>query len=180
MPSQRPSANILLALLVSLLLHAGFLGWPALKTSAAPRPSALQATLMPILPPVPAEPLLKNTLAPQHDKPAPPTPASPPPPKTGAHGARPAKLDKPKEEAAQRKLAEHLYYPEEAVDQGLEGEVRLLLRLDAAGNILSVDLAAGSGHAILDRAAVAAAKAMGGLPDAGVRDFILPVIFRLQ
>lgn len=169
-----------LALAVSLLLHAAVLGWPGHRAAVSARPATLEAHLLP-LPPTPTEPLLKNTLVQQQEPVAPaPARARPPPRTPGAHGTRAARLDKSREEAALRKLAKHQFYPDEAVEQGLEGEVRLLLVLDPAGRVLSVDIAAGSGHAILDRAAVAAARAMGSLPDAGVRDFILPVVFRLQ
>ena len=183
MVSSSPSSFLRLsvALGLSLLLHAAVMGWPGRPHAKADRPAVLEARLLPSLPPPRAEPLLKDTLASQDvRKPAPAPVASPPPRHPGSHPARPAKLDKPREQAAQRKLAAHLYYPEEAVEQGLEGEVRLLLALDAAGRILSVEIAAGSGHPILDRAAMAAARAMGSLPDAGVKEFILPVVFRLQ
>ena len=169
-----------LALAMSLLLHAAVLGWPGHRAAMPARPATLEAHLPP-LPPAPTEPLLKNTLVQQQEPVVPAHARTRPPPRTpGAHGARAARLDKPREEAALRKLAKHQFYPEEAVEQGLEGEVRLLLVLDAAGQIVSVDIAAGSGHAILDRAARAAAFAMRSLPDAGVRDFILPVVFRLE
>lgn len=81
---------------------------------------------------------------------------------------------------AQRKLSRHMYYPPEAIDQGLEGEVRLLLRLSDEGRVLSVSVAASSGFPVLDQAALAAARAMGQIPEVGVKELLLPVIFRLQ
>lgn len=183
MPSSLPVPfpRLVPALALSLLIHAIVLGWPAHRAPAPERPAPLEARLLPSVTPRPAEPLLKNTLAPEVEKARPPVPpSSPGPASRGLQAVKPDKLDKPREQAAQKKLAAHLYYPEEAVAQGLEGEVRLLLVLDAGGRILSVEIAAGSGHPILDRAAKAAAFAMGSLPDAGVRDFILPVVFRLQ
>jgi protein TonB len=66
------------------------------------------------------------------------------------------------------------------VARGIEGEVRLLLTLDGNGAIQDVQVAAGSGHKILDYAAVRAAFAMGRLPEAGAREVILPVVFRLR
>ena len=80
----------------------------------------------------------------------------------------------------QRKLSHHMYYPPEAIDQGLEGEVRLLLRLNDEGRLLSVSVAASSGFPILDQAALAAARAMGQIPEVGVKELLLPVVFRLQ
>ena len=84
------------------------------------------------------------------------------------------------EEAAQRKLSEVLFYPPEAVARGIEGEVRLLLTLDPGGRLLDAQIAASSGHKMLDDAAIRAAFAMGSLPQAGEREVILPVVFRLR
>ena len=83
-------------------------------------------------------------------------------------------------QAAQRKLSKHLFYPPEAVARGIEGEVRLILRLSASGTVEEVDIAASSGHRILDNAAIKAAYAMGQLTSAGKRELVLPVVFRLQ
>ncbi|MBK9596331.1 MAG: energy transducer TonB [Rhodocyclales bacterium] len=58
--------------------------------------------------------------------------------------------------------------------------MRLLLTLDGNGAIRDAQVAAGSGHPILDEAAIKAALAMGSLPDAGAREVILPVVFRLR
>lgn len=81
---------------------------------------------------------------------------------------------------ARRKLAEHPFYPPEAVARSLEGEVRLLLTLDPQGMVLEARVASGSGHALLDRAAVEAAFAMRRIPADGVRELILPVVFKLE
>jgi periplasmic protein TonB len=127
--------------------------------------------------PPPVEPLLKDTLT-DTEPPRPaaaPSTASPPPPSAGGRTAL-AKSTL----AAQHKLANHLYYPAEAVAAGIEGEVRLLLTLTADGKILDAQVARSSGHAILDRAAVRAAFAMGGLPGLDRTELILPVVFRLQ
>ena len=43
-----------------------------------------------------------------------------------------------------------------------------------------MQLAASSGHVLLDQAAIKAAFAMGRLPGVSARELILPVIFRLQ
>ena len=81
---------------------------------------------------------------------------------------------------ARRKLAKHVYYPEEAISAGMEGEVRLLVTLDGDGHIKDVEIADSSGYPILDRAAIRAAYAMGSLPGVDRRELILPVTFRLQ
>lgn len=124
------------------------------------------------------DPLLKDTLS---DKSAPATAAdAAPKPAAAVGGARAPTRTAARERAAQRKLAEHLFYPPEAVAAGIEGEVRLLLTLDPAGNVLEAAIASGSGHLALDRAALQAAYAMRRLPGAGAREFILPVVFRLE
>lgn len=174
-----------LAFAVSLLLHAAALGQGVFRDLLqAPPARVLQATLrLPPAPPAAAEPLLKNTLddetpppaAPPEPPPPPPSPATRPTPQPPA-----AKVEKRQLQAAQRKLAEHLYYPPEAIAAGLEGEARLILTLAADGSVADVQLAASSGHALLDKAAIRAAFAIGRLPGASTRELILPVIFRLQ
>ncbi|WIM06357.1 MAG: energy transducer TonB [Candidatus Nitricoxidivorans perseverans] len=158
--------RLLSALAVSLLLHAAVLGamtWRFDRAPAAATPAMFSATLVH---PAGHDPLLKNTLS---DGAA----AGTPPPAAGKGKPVPT-------EEAQRRLAEHLYYPPEAIARGLEGEVRLLLSLDVAGNVLDAQVASGSGHDLLDRAAVRAAFAMGRLPGADAREAILPVVFRLR
>lgn len=173
-----PPRRFQFALAASLVLHAAVLGGAALRQLLAPaKPAAaqvLQATLR--LPPPPetvAEPLLKNTL---EAEPAAPE-ASPPPRRSEA----PAKAKPPaKLKAAPKKTAAHDFYSAEARALGLEGEVRLLLVLDADGRVLEAQVASSSGHALLDRDAVRAAYAMGRIASDGKRQMILPVVFRLQ
>ena len=184
--------RLLLAFALSLALHGGLLipGLIKRPPAAPPRP-ALQALLR--VPPTPlpaAEALLKNTLDDEEKKPPEPEPKpvarplpSPEPDKTPA---KPLKTPRPKMsprqevEAAQRKIAETQFYPPAAIDRGIEGEVRLIIKLTADGSVADVSLAASSGHPILDNAAIKAAYAMGRLTGATSREIILPVIFRLQ
>ncbi|MDP2810123.1 MAG: energy transducer TonB [Rhodocyclaceae bacterium] len=167
-----PVRRLLFALAASLLLHAAVLGAASWRFGRNPEtitPAMLSATLLPpalVRPDESPDPLLKNTLSDG-------TASRTPPPAPG----RAARM--PREEA-QRKLSEHLYYPPEAVARGLEGEVRLLLSLDAGGNVIDAQVASSSGHDILDRAAMRTAHAMGRLPSAGTREVILPVVFRLR
>ena len=173
--------RLILALALSLAVHSALFLPDILKRfSVAPPRPALQATLrLPPLPEVPtADPLLKNTIdpedAPQVYAPPPPlTPARPPVAQAKSVARRDVQV-------AQRKLSEHLFYPPEAVARGLEGEVRLIVKLNADGGVDDVIVAASSGYSILDNAAVKAAYAMGRLTGASSRELILPVIFRLQ
>lgn len=178
-----PPRHLLLAFAVSLVLHAAVLGAGAFRNLLKPAPpKVLQVNLR--LPPAdspPAEPLIKNTLDPDEPKPEPkppkpkPEPRPQPTPKPNL-----AKAEKRQVQAAQQKIAKHLYYPSEAIARGLEGEVRLLLLLGGEGAIAEVQIAASSGHAILDNAAIKAAYAMGRLSGVAGKEMILPVIFRLQ
>lgn len=169
-----PSRRFLFALAASLALHLALLGLGLPSGKVSPRNTAISARLLPPATVKPAEPLLKDTLA---EEAAPKTATAPPTP-VDTKSRRPA--PRSPEEAAQRKLSEVLFYPPEAVARGLEGEVRLLLTLDGDGAIRDIQVAAGSGHKILDDAAVRAAFAMGRLPEAGAREVILPVVFRLR
>jgi protein TonB len=169
-----PSRRLTFASLLSLLLHLAVLAGGDLLTRrpaapARPTPAMLEAMLVPV--PAAAERLLKNTLT--EDRPAAQQPL-PPPERPAVAGRRSPAAD------AQRKLASHLYYPEEAIARGLEGETRLLLSLEADGRIDDAQVASSSGHAILDQAAVRAAWAMGRLDAGGQRQLILPVVFRLR
>ena len=178
-----PPRRFQFALAASLALHAAVLGEEAVRRLLAPAPPAaapaLQATLR--IPPRPepvAEPLLKNTL--DETEPETAAPKPPPPPRHSEAPAKAKATPPAKLKAAQKKLAEHLFYPEEAVARGLEGEVRLLLVLDADGRVLEAQVASSSGHALLDQAAVRAAYAMGRIGNDGKPQMILPVVFSLQ
>ena len=173
--------HLTLALAASLLLHAAVLGAGAFKALLKPAaPPPLQVALRPVMPPPPAEPLIKNTLDPEPEQPREADRPKPPNPPPVPHPAAEPKPEKKQVQAAQRKLAEHTFYPPEAIARNLEGEVRVILVLTEDGSIADVQVAASSGHAILDNAAVKAAWAMGRLPGATVRQMILPVSFRLQ
>lgn len=161
--------RFLLALLASLLLHGISLIPGMLHVS---RPMVAPPPLEVVLPtPVlSADPLLKNTLPP-----SPPLTA----PAAATTKARPTATAQAIS-AAQHKLADHLFYPAEAVAAGWEGEVRLLLTLGPAGQVLAAEVAASSGHGVLDQAARRAAFAMGPLGGGTRREMILPVVFQLR
>ena len=174
-----PSRRFLLALAASLALHLVLFGSGVIATllegKVSPRnTAAISARLLPPATVTPKDALLKDTI-PERDA-AKAARAEPKP--TDAKSRKPA--PRTPEEAAQRRLSEVLFYPPEAVARGIEGEVRLLLRLGQDGAIQDAQVAAGSGHKMLDDAAIKAAFAMGSLPEAGAREVILPVVFRLK
>lgn len=186
-PTVLPAAGRLrlaLAGILSLLFHVLALGaghWLAERrpSHAAETPALLQATLMQP-PPEPAPALI----APDSPEPAaPPTtaaPKPPPPPRPPRATAAKATMAGEVARAASQQIAEHLFYPPEAIAHGLEGEAQVMLFLDAAGNAVAARLERSSGHAILDDAAVHAARAVRSLPDAAPREVLLPVRFRLR
>ena len=95
----------------------------------------------------------------------------------------PGMLPRLEGEAALRaveQLRRELPYPPEAIERGLQGEALVLLFLDASGNAIAARLEASSGHALLDDAAVRAARTLRSLPDSAPREVLLPVRFRLR
>ena len=185
-PTVAPPRRLLLALLASLLFHAAsiaLLEWigAAPQRPRAALPAALHATLL-MRPKPPAddvqpaaEPVLKETVPVAEPETVPAVATadlsarkSSPTPRATA------------EASARRKLAEHVFYPPEAVAQGIQGEVRLLVALDRRGYIVQAKVIVSSGHAVLDQAAVSAAFAIGRLPAADALDLVLPVIFKLE
>lgn len=171
--------HLLLLLSSILLLH---------KPERPPRPplqSALRATLQAkttqapsTASPVPYAPARKfDTLA---NAKTPPTKTTQPPSQhPSPRLARTKKLQGIALQHAQTALSKHLFYPAAAIAQGLEGDVVLLLTLDSAGQMQSVDIAKSSGHALLDEAAMDAAQHIDALPG-NTRQTLLPVSFRLQ
>lgn len=172
------SRRLLLALAASLALHLALLGSgivaSLLERKVSPRSTAISARLLPPATVTPPEALLKDTLAEETAAKVVESPAH-----LAASKGR-ARAAQTPGQAAQRKLSKYLFYPPEAVARGLEGEVRLLLTLEGDGTIRDAQVAAGSGHKILDDAALRAAFAMGSLPEAEARELILPVVFRLR
>ena len=168
------------SVLASLLLHVAVL-WPAGR--AAPRP-------LPKPPPLEAH-LLAPALAthPEESEPA-PAEVAPPPPPTPPSRAVPSAPTLPKPApprelkgralgAAMAALTKQDFYPREAIERGLEGDVIALLTLAPDGALEDVGIATSSGHAVLDAAALAAVRRIGRLP-AAQRQVLLPVRFRLD
>lgn len=78
------------------------------------------------------------------------------------------------------RLSETMLYPSEALRRGLEGEVVIMVELGAAGRILDAGIASGSGHPVLDEAAVRAVRRLGTLgPSTANRTILLPVRFKI-
>jgi protein TonB len=156
--------------------------WAGLRAAAPPPPrSVIEALLIlpEIAPAPPAEPRSEEAPppveAPVAVPPAPATePPRPPAPLPAAVPAAPRAELKP---AAARPSLQ--FYPREAVLRGLEGEVLVSVTLDARGRVVAARLERGSGHAILDEAALVAARTLKSLPP-GEREATLPVRFKLN
>ena len=78
---------------------------------------------------------------------------------------------------ATEQLRRELPYPPEAIERGLQGEALVLLFLDASGNAIAARLESSSGHALLDDAAVRAARTLRSLPDSAPREPWFPCVF---
>ena len=155
------------SLLLSLVLHALVL-LPLLDhaiTRPPLPPAAIDARLLPEPPPEAVADNLSSVPEPS---------ATPPPPQALPRQVRGEALRR-----TQSALSHHLFYPPEAIKRGLEGEVILLLMLDASGRVQSAEIARSSGHALLDDAALDAARRIGALPG-NPRQTLFPVSFRLE
>jgi protein TonB len=165
------------ALGASLLLHLlPFVDvWPA-KPVVKPveQPLPLQGRLS-SLPPLPATP---EFLAPEPEA-APARNEKPPPIKETSGRSRKTWTQVVREQISSQQR-EGLFYPEEAIRQGLEGEALVLLMLDENGQVVAARIEESSGHPLLDDAALRAVRRLRSLPADAPMESLLPVRFRLQ
>jgi protein TonB len=183
------------AFALSLALHALtlFLPDPWRSSRAAVKVDTvfITAWLEPRAAEPPAKPpeVLKNTL----DQ-VPPEKAAPQPPRPPRDDAsrrkgfteqkraiaRAERLPERQLDETLGRLSQTLLYPPEALAKGIQGEVVLLLELGDGGRIVGASVAASSGHAVLDDAALRAAGLMGTLsPTLAGKAILLPVRFRI-
>jgi periplasmic protein TonB len=171
--SQSP-LRLFCALLLSLALHGGLLyfGGIALRPPSPPPMNLLHARLEPPAE-IPVE-IIKNTLKEE-------APEAIAPPPAGRGPVQPEKLAGRRLERLMERLSETLAYPPEALEQGLEGEVVLILSQDAQGGLARIAVASGSGHAVLDEAAVRAVRDLRSLgPEFDGKTWLFPVTFELN
>lgn len=168
---------LLPAFCVSLLIHAApFLAgnWLADATAPTPRPPPLQAQLQ-LPPPVP-ELIVPEPPQPRAAQPS----ARPRPPAPPGHGGAANPWQRAVREQFSRQQQAGLFYPAEAIRLGLEGETLVFMMLDADGNVVAARIEAGSGHELLDRAALDAVRRLRALPADAPQETLLPVRFRLH
>lgn len=203
-----PRAALSRALGASLVLHT--LALLALEQWVAPplpEPERPAGVLTVELEPLPPPEILKNTLAPEPQRPRERPGAaavrleareSGAGPRNAPRAGPPEAVDvplgyapKPPPEYAERlpdtqlgevmgRLSHTLLYPPEALRRGLEGEVVLLLELGEGGRVLEATVASSSGHPLLDEAALRAASRLGSIaPASAGKAILLPVRFRI-
>jgi protein TonB len=111
------------------------------------------------------------------------TPKKTSPPQITQQGPAPTRVNNWQDEVKRqiRKLDERgLFYPPEAITQGLEGETLVLLIINESGEVSAARVEQGSGHRILDDAALRAVRSLRSLPADAPRETLLPVRFRLK
>jgi protein TonB len=175
----RNETRLLLALAASLLLHVLPFVAHLITPSHPPPPSRPLAVTLREPPPIPLPPPPPLILP---EQPAAP-PAKPPRP-------RPEKREKTPVTAKTwtQAVRQHLkklddsgqFYPEEAIARGLEGEVLVLIIISEDGQVTAARVEQGSGHRILDDAALRAVRSLRSLPADAPREALLPVRFRLR
>lgn len=164
--------------LASLLLHAVVL-WPfgffAQTSAPQPKPVLEAVLLAPLLATqeTPIEPAPEEPAKPKVK----PAPSAVPPAPTSA--PMPRELQGRALNTALAAIAKLDFYPREAIERGIEGDVIVLLTLTPNGGVAAAAVATSSGHAILDAAALVAVRGINGLPVAQ-RQVLLPVRFRLD
>ena len=169
------------ALVLSLILHAAVIAAGAQLAAPTPRTARLAQTDLKVWlrdrlvePDAPASPRPHLLLPP--DSPRHPNAAT----RSVSRAASPPRLLGEAAARAAEQLRHELPYPPEAIERGLQGEALVLLFLDPSGNAIAARLESSSGHAILDDAAVRAARTLRSLPDSAPREAPLPVRFRLR
>jgi protein TonB len=143
----------------------------AQKTASTP----IEAQLRPP-PPLPEQAAL--SLPKEEPRPATPAPSKP---RFARPGAQPAASWQTEvRRQLKNQHARGLFYPAEAIAQGLEGEALVLLILDSNGQVSAARIEESSGHRQLDAAALRAVRALHGIPADAPRETLLPVRFRLK
>jgi protein TonB len=175
----RINYRLLVALAVSLGLHLlPLINWPSSRPLLPPKPPMIAAELRTTtLSANPVPLMLDAAKIPVQVA----SNVSPPAPKSIRPG-----LSKPTNWQAEvkrqlKKMDERgLFYPPEAIAQGLQGEVLILLMIDESGHISAARVEESSGYALLDNAALRAVRALHSLPADAPRETLLPVSFKLH
>lgn len=131
--------------------------------------------------PQPAPPPLElNEPPPRESAPSTAPPVKKPPPPTVDRKPTAKTWTRAIGEQFARQQQQGLFYPEEAIRQGLQGDVLVLLILDPDGQVSAARVEESSGHPLLDAAALSAVRRLHSLPADAPREALLPVRFRLR
>jgi periplasmic protein TonB len=177
---RRTDYRLFLTLTLSLLLHLlPLLPFTRQVEPPSISPAPLQAELRPA--PRPAQPQLEidpvSQPAPEQTVEKRKPQAPPLPPST----SRPARTwTQAIRQHIEKLQKEGNFYPAEAISQGLEGEALILLIINESGNVVAARIEQGSGHRLLDDAALRAVRSVRSLPADAPIETILPVRFRLH
>ena len=176
----RTDYRLLLALALSLMLHLA----PMLREliSFAPPPSKPPPMTAQLRPPsaAPQAPLIMA------DQAAPQQAATPPKPSRAQIVQQEPAVTHARnwQDEVKRQLKKMdergLFYPADAIAQGLEGETLVLLITDEGGQVSAARIEQSSGYHILDEAALRAVRSLRSLPADTPRESLLPVRFRLK
>lgn len=181
---ERYGAALLLSLMIHLLAFSVAHRWLETREPPASRMQPLNATLVLSAPPPTEEmPELKNTM--EDDTRSvvspPPAVAQVRPTKRASAAAKAAQtLQGPALERAQTHLSEQLLYPADALEQGIQGEVIVLIKLDAHAGIVDVSVASSSGSQSLDAAALRAVRNLRRIRGARAEKILFPVRFEIR
>lgn len=172
---------LLAALAASLLLHLLPLidGWAKRPSAQVPTTPPLQARLnLPAPPPATPELMLPEPQPQAAVKPA--ASSVPEKPAGRKYRAKTGSWTEAVSEQFSAQQREGLFYPEEAIRRGLEGEALVLLMLDENGQVVAARIEESSGHPLLDEAALRAVRRLRSLPADAPTESLLPVRFRLR
>lgn len=176
----RPQFRLALALIVSLLFHL----LPFISELVTPRPAPLPPSPLPALtaelrpPPLPAAPPLMLPEEPT-EKAAKPKPLQAAP-KPAAMSGKPRSWEDEVSKQFRKQAEQGLYYPAEAIAQGLQGEVLVLMIIGGNGQVSAARIEQSSGHRLLDEAALHAVRSLRSLPADAPHQALLPVRFSIK
>ncbi len=170
-----PALRFGFSTLASVLLHAVVL-WPFGFFVQPPAPVSNPVLEAVLLAPLLATQERSSEAAPAKPE-VKPAPSAVPPEPTSA--PKPRELQGRALNTALAAIAKLDFYPREAIERGIEGDVIVLLTLTPNGGVAAAAVATSSGHPILDAAALVAVRGINGLP-VGQRQVLLPVRFRLD
>jgi protein TonB len=170
----RTTFRLALAIVLSLLLHISpFIGELIQLTPPRQPARPIQAEIRVPAPLPPPPPLALKK----------PEPSAPAETKTSPSPIKNIKPANTWEQEIRRQFrkqqSDGQFYPAQAIAQGMEGKIWVLVILDEAGEVAAARIEQGCGHRLLDEAALRAVRALHSLPADAPRQVVVPVSYRL-